>query len=139
MLQSLIKFIRYFALLMNISIASVLLVGLWTFLARDDIYADPSWIIWLPIITLLLIGPPLFTTWSIFSDRSRNMRIIFLSLNFISLMLLIASIFADKWITDSVNTPFNWHSLGKLFLILGAPFLVNVVTLVFLITNKRSS
>ena len=139
MLQSLIKFIRYFALLMNISIASLLLVGLCTFLARDDIYADPSWIIWLPIITLLLIGPPLFTTWSIFSDRSRNMRIIFLSLNFISLMLLIASIFADKWITDSVNTPFNWHSLGKLFLILGAPFLVNVVTLVILITNKRSS
>ena len=139
MFQALIKFIRYFALLMNISIASLLLFGLWTFLARDDIYADPSWIIWLPIITLLLIGPPLFTTWSIFSDRSRNMRIIFLSLNFISLMLLIASIFADKWITDSVNTPFNWHSLGKLFLILGAPFLVNVVTLVILITNKRSS
>lgn len=139
MFQALIKFIRYFALLMNISIASLLLVGLCTFLARDDIYSDPSWVIWLPIITLLLIGPPLFTTWSMFGDRSRNMRIIFLSLNFISLMLLIASIFADKWITDSVKTPFNWHSLSKLFLILGAPFLVNVVTLVFLITNKRSS
>lgn len=139
MFQALIKFIRYFALLMNISIALLLLVGLWNFLARDDIYADASWVIWLPIIAFLLIGPPLFTTWSIFSDRSRNMRIIFLSLNFIMLILLVASIFSDKWITDSIDTPFNWHSLDNLFLILGTPFLVNVVTLIFLITNKRSS
>ena len=131
------KCIRNLTVLMNMAIALLMALGFWIFLTNDGIFTDPSWLIWLPLAALIFIGIPLWITWSLFSDGSQNLRMAFLILNLLAFGLVFTAAFIDQWVTASPDMPFSLHSLGKICLILGTPFLVNIMTLLFLLSRKR--
>lgn len=131
------KTIRIIAAFLNVAIALLMALGIWRFVSRDDIYSDPSWLVWLPITIFILIGLPLWVTWTLFSDKSKKLRIVFLALNIFTLLIMLAGIFADQWITASFDEPFSLRSIAKISLLLGAPFLTNTMALLFLLGKKR--
>ena len=128
---------RNFAACMNIGIALLMIFGLWCFLTQDGMHANLSWLIWVPLATLIFIGVPLWITWSLFSDGSQKLRIVFLILNISAFLLMLFGIFADHWVTTSSEAPISFRSIAKMCLILGTPFLVNMMTLIFLLSRKR--
>lgn len=133
----LINLIRWFAGALNLSITSILIIGFWIFLFRPEIYKDPSWLIWLPAAFVILIGSPLYATFTIFGNGSRTARIIFLALNMLALLFLLTASFAHHWMMAPTDMPFSWYSISKLCLLLGAPFLVNVIALLLIIFREK--
>jgi hypothetical protein len=133
------KIIRNFAACMNVAIALIMFIGLWIFLTQDGMHPNLGWLIWVPLLTFLFIGFPLWITWLLFSDSSQKQRIAFLALNVFAFWILFAGTFADRWITASIESPFSLRSVAKICFIVGTPFLVNTMALVFLLSRKRIS
>ena len=129
--------VRNFAACMNIGIALLMTLGLWIFLTQDGMHANLSWLIWVPLATFIFIGTPLWITWSLFRDGSQKLRIAFLILNIFAFLLMLFGVFADHWVTANSEAPISFRSIAKMCLILGTPFIVNMMTLIFLLSRKR--
>ena len=128
--------VRNFAVFMNGSIACLMAFGLWRFLMRDDIYGDPSWLVWMPLAIANVVVIPVWMTWSLLNDRSRGTRIAFLILNILVFILMFVGAFADRWVTATNDQPFSLYSLAKICLILGSPCLVNILAFSLLLKDK---
>ena len=133
------KIVRSFAACMNVAIALLMCIGLMIFLMKDGMHPNLDWLIWVPLLAFLLIGLPLWITWLLFSDGSQKQRITFLALNVFAFWILHAGVFADCWLTASTDSPFSLRSVAKICLIVGTPFLVNTMALIFLLSRKRVS
>ena len=133
------KIVRSFAACMNVGIALFMCLGLWIFLTQDGMRPNLGWLIWVPMVAFLFIGLPLWITWLLFSDGSQKQRIVFLALNVFAFWLLFAGAFADRWVTASIESPFSLRSVAKICLIVGTPFLVNTMALIFLLSRKKVS
>ena len=131
--------IRNFAACMNIAIALLMIVGLWSFVTQDGMHPNLGWLIWVPLLAFLLIGMPLWITKTLFDDSSRKLRIAFLILNILAFLLMLGGIFADQWITANRESPFSLRSLAKVCTILGAPFLINIMALISQLTRKQAT
>lgn len=131
--------IRTFAGLMNAGIALLLLIGLWIFLTQDGMHPNLGWLIWVPLLVFLLVGIPSWMTWSFFNDGSQKLRIAFLILNVFAFLLILTGTFADHWVTASRESPFSLRSIAKMCFILGTPFLINTMILIFLLNRRRST
>ena len=131
------KVLRNLAACMNIAIALLMVFGLWVFLTQDGMHPNLSWLIWVPSLAFIFIGIPLWITWSLFSDGSQKLRLAFLTLNVLAFLLMLAGIFADHWVSANREDPISFRSIAKMCLILGAPFLINTMTLLFLLSRKH--
>lgn len=131
------KTIRSIATFLNVAVALLMTLGIWRFVSRDDIYGDSSWLVWLPVAIFMLIGLPLWVTWTLFSPRCSKTQVAFLLLNTFAVLCAIFAAYAHNWMMTAADMPFSWYSVSKLAFITGIPFLANAVAHGLLITKDR--
>ena len=85
---------------------------------------------------LLLLGLTAFLVWMdhlIFADGSAKMQSVFLAMNMLALILIWYGNLLHHQMMVLSQSPFDWHSFYRLGVILGAPFLINILTMFYLL------
>lgn len=95
-------------------------------------------LIWALLITVVLIGIPAWISHAIFSDGSFRSQMGFLILNFLILILGIFGSYIHFQMMITAQAPFDLESFFKVSMVLGMPFLVNILMMIFLSSSQAT-
>jgi peptidoglycan/LPS O-acetylase OafA/YrhL len=125
-------------ILMNVLITFAMSYGLYRFLSQDGMFDGWSWTHYLPAYVLLFIALPILMCISLFKSSRKFLKVIFLILNILASIILLAGLFVNSWVMSNPESPFSWRSYIKICLILATSFVVNAMTRFLLLIQSRN-